>query len=55
MLLVGIGFVLFGKTMLTIEGVALEFDPEFQLIKVGRPYVEKLIKKEIVGKNYFYD
>ncbi|MBI2140142.1 hypothetical protein HYU14_04405 [Candidatus Woesearchaeota archaeon] len=45
-----IGFVLFGKAMLTVEGVALEFDPGFELVKVSRPYVEKLINKELLGE-----
>jgi len=38
-------FVLFGKTIITLEGVALEYDPKFKLIESSRPFIEKLVLK----------
>jgi len=38
-------FVLFGKTIITLEGVALEYDPNFRLVETTKPFVEKLILK----------
>ena len=38
-------FVLFGKTIVTLEGVALEYDPNFRLAETSRPFIEKLIMK----------
>jgi ubiquinone biosynthesis protein len=38
-------FVLFGKTMMTLEGVALKYDQEFRLTTQSRSFVEKIIKK----------
>ncbi len=38
-------FVLFGKTIVTLEGVALEYDPKFPIIEKSRPFLEKLILK----------
>ncbi len=38
-------FVLFGKTIITLEGVALEYDPKFKLIETAKPFIEKLIAK----------
>ncbi|MAG91261.1 hypothetical protein CMO83_01130 [Candidatus Woesearchaeota archaeon] len=37
--------VLFGKTLVTLEGVALEYDPKFKLIGTAKPFMEKLIAK----------
>ena len=37
--------VLFGKTIITLEGVALEYDPNFKLVEATRPFIEKLIAK----------
>ncbi|MBL7056135.1 hypothetical protein ISS07_04440 [Candidatus Woesearchaeota archaeon] len=36
-------FVLFGKTVVTLEGIALEYDPKLKLVKESRPFIEKLI------------
>ncbi len=36
-------FVLFGKTIVTLEGVALDYDPEFKVVEATRPFVEKLM------------
>ena len=38
-------FVLFGKTIVTLEGVALEYDPDFRLAETSKPFIESLIRK----------
>jgi ubiquinone biosynthesis protein len=38
-------FVLFGKTIITLEGIALEYDPTFNLVETSRPFLERLIAK----------
>ena len=38
-------FVLFGKTVITLEGIALEYDPEFRLIESSKPFIEKLMRQ----------
>ena len=38
-------FVLFGKTVITLEGVALEYDPDFRLVQSSRPFIEKLMRQ----------
>ena len=43
--------VLFGKTIITLEGVAIEYDPNFKLIETAKPFVERLIAKR---KSPFY-
>jgi ubiquinone biosynthesis protein len=40
-------FVLFGKAVVEIEGVALECDPSFKFVDNAKPFLEKLIRKEI--------
>ncbi len=37
-------FVLLGKTIITLEGVALEFDPDFDFAKHCKPFIKKIIK-----------
>ena len=44
-------FVLFGKTIITLEGVAIEYDPQFKLIETAKPFVEHLMAKRA---NPFY-
>jgi ubiquinone biosynthesis protein len=44
-ILISPSFVLFGKTIVTLEGVALEYDPNFPIIEKARPFLEKLILK----------
>jgi ubiquinone biosynthesis protein len=46
-----VDFVLFGKTVLTIEGVGLQFVPDFKLVETARPYAERLIKKDFNMQN----
>jgi ubiquinone biosynthesis protein len=38
-------FVLFGKTVITLEGVALEYDPTFKLVESSKPFIEKLVRQ----------
>ena len=44
-------FVLFGKTIITLEGVAIEYDPDFKIIETAKPFIEKLVAKR---KSPFY-
>jgi len=44
-------FVLFGKTIITLEGVAIEYDPNFKIIETAKPFIERLIAKR---KNPLY-
>ena len=37
--------VLFGKTIITLEGMALEYDPDFKIIESIRPFTDRLIAK----------
>ncbi len=43
-------FVLFGKTLVTLEGVALEYDPDFPIIDKAKPYIQSLILKRYSPK-----
>jgi len=38
-------FVLFGKTVIILEGIALEYDPKFNIIASSKPFIEKLIRQ----------
>ena len=40
-----LSFVLFGKAIITLEGLALEYDPNFVIVDNARPFLERLIKK----------
>ncbi len=44
-------FILFGKTIITMEGIALEYDPDFKIVETTKPFIEKLVAKK---KNPFY-
>ncbi|MBI2652163.1 AarF/ABC1/UbiB kinase family protein [Candidatus Woesearchaeota archaeon] len=44
-------FVLFGKTIITLEGISIEYDPNFKMVETAKPFIEKLIAKR---KNPFY-
>jgi len=52
-------FVLFGKTIITIEGVALEYDPDFKLVEMSKPFIEKIIAKRsnplYIWKKFVHD
>src|SRR3989338_4617284 len=39
-------FVLFGKTIITLEGIALEYDPQFKMVESVQPFVDKLIMRK---------
>jgi len=41
-----VDFVLFGKALLEIEGIGLEYDPDFRFVDSSRPFLERLIKRE---------
>ncbi|MBI2522802.1 hypothetical protein HYW19_00260 [Candidatus Woesearchaeota archaeon] len=38
-------FVLFGKTIITLEGIALEYDPKFNIVENSKPFIEKLVSQ----------
>ncbi len=38
-------FVLFGKTIITLEGVALEYDPDFKMVETTKPFIEKIVAR----------
>ena len=42
-----VDLALFGKTIVELEGIGLEYVPNFKLIDSARPFIEKLIKKNI--------
>ena len=46
-----VDFVLFGKTILEIEGVGLEYAPRFKFVESSKPFIEKLIKREFKINN----
>ncbi len=46
-------FVLFGKTVVTLEGLALSFDPEFKLVRSSKPFLRKLIKMKTSPKHVY--
>ncbi|HIH42158.1 TPA: AarF/ABC1/UbiB kinase family protein [Candidatus Woesearchaeota archaeon] len=41
-----VDFVLFGKTIATLEGVALKYDPDFKIIESSKPLIRKLAHKK---------
>ena len=50
-----VDFVLFGKTIVEIEGIGLEYEPDFKFVENAKPFLEKLIKKEIKPMNMARD
>jgi len=38
-------FSLLGKSLITIEGIGLELDPDFNFAEIAKPYVNELIQK----------
>jgi ubiquinone biosynthesis protein len=48
-------FVLFGKTIMTLEESALKYDPEFKITVEAKPFVEKLIKQKRSTKQILND
>ncbi len=47
---VPVEFVLFGKTLATLEGIALRYDPEFDFYSHCKNYMNELIIKEYIKK-----
>ncbi|MEM4259799.1 MAG: AarF/UbiB family protein [Candidatus Woesearchaeota archaeon] len=50
-------FALLAKSIITLEGFALDFEPKFNLVKTGEPFIKKLIRQktspeEIVKRVY---
>ena len=45
-----VDFVLFGKTIVTLEGIALEYDPSFRIIEHSKPFLAVLIRKKLSPK-----
>ncbi|HLG23996.1 MAG TPA: AarF/ABC1/UbiB kinase family protein [Candidatus Nanoarchaeia archaeon] len=45
--------VLFGKTLVTLEGIALEYDPKFRLIESTEPMMKKIMLKRMNPLNRF--
>lgn len=50
-----VDFVLFGKAIVEIEGVGLEYEPDFKFVENAKPFLEKLIKREIKLSNMAKD
>ena len=50
-----VDFVLFGKAIVEIEGVALEYVPDFRFTENAKPFIEKLIKEKIKPVNMAKD
>lgn len=48
-------FVLFGKAIITIEGVGLIYYPDFRFQEMARPFLEKLIEKRYEPKRLIKD
>lgn len=47
-----VDFVLFGKTIATLEGVALKYDPDFKIIESSRPLIRKLAHRKFSVKEH---
>lgn len=47
-------FILFGKTIMTLEGIALKYSPDFKLVRNSKPFLKKLIRKKM-SANYLYE
>jgi len=48
-------FVLLGKTIITLEGVGLEYDPKFRLVDSARPFIENLMLRKLNPVNMFHN
>lgn len=42
--------VLFGKSLVTMDGFCREIDPKFNVVKNAKPYVHKIVKQKIAPK-----
>ena len=50
---VPVDFILFGKTIVTMEGIALRYDPDFSLVSVIGETVDALMKKRFSPKELY--
>ncbi|MFC1690921.1 ABC1 kinase family protein [Nanoarchaeota archaeon] len=48
-----VDFVLYGKTVITVESVAEKLDPKFNIVKTAKPFIEKQLKKQLDPLNIF--
>ncbi|MEK6984055.1 MAG: AarF/ABC1/UbiB kinase family protein [Nanoarchaeota archaeon] len=52
-------FVLFGKTVITLEGIAIEYDPKFKISEATKPFIDKIMARRTnplyVWKNLLYN
>ncbi|MBW2992465.1 hypothetical protein KY345_04575 [Candidatus Woesearchaeota archaeon] len=48
-------FVLFTKTVVTLEGLGLRYNPNFRLVEQSKPIIKKLLKKTISPKKIISD
>lgn len=46
-ILLPVDFVLFGKTIITLEAVAKKYDPSFDIVKSAKPFIKKMLTQEI--------
>ncbi len=46
--------VLFGKSIITLEGVGLRYDPDIDMMKIITPFVEKKLAKRYIIDNIAY-
>ena len=47
--------VLFGKSLISLDGTCRELNPEFNVVSQAKPYVEKLVLKKYSPKNILKD
>ncbi len=52
-IVIPVDFILFGKTIVTMEGIALRYDPDFSLAHVLGTTISEIIKKRISAKEFY--
>ncbi|MBI2546516.1 AarF/ABC1/UbiB kinase family protein [Candidatus Woesearchaeota archaeon] len=40
-------FILLGKTMITLQGVSKELDPDYNIVAASKPFVEQLVRQKL--------
>ncbi|KXS44187.1 MULTISPECIES: ABC1 kinase family protein [unclassified Candidatus Frackibacter] len=48
-------FILLGKSLITLEGVGTDLDPEFNAIKTAKPFAYKLLRERLEPKRLIKD
>ncbi|MBI4441104.1 AarF/ABC1/UbiB kinase family protein [Candidatus Woesearchaeota archaeon] len=48
-----VDFILFGKTIVTMEGIALRYDPDFSLVTILGETLQELMKKRFSPKDFY--